>query len=170
MPLWAKIVAAVVAVPVVVIGGCTAMVAGSGLAQEAGDARPVISTDSPTYDPGINTPETKPTRAPKTTAPAPKVWKTIATLAGSQDKASDTIVTHGGRVRILYNVRGGDFVLVAAYLLEEGTDLEREGGIPDVTVQAAGRDSTIVRKDAGEYFLQVKAANARWSFTVQEES
>jgi hypothetical protein len=49
------------------------MVAGSGLAQEAGDARPMISTDSPTYDPGINTPETKPTRTPKVPKPVEEV-------------------------------------------------------------------------------------------------
>lgn len=63
MPLGVKILIGVLGVPAFVIGGCTAILGSSGLAQQAADKAPVGVTT--TYDPGINTPE--PTKAPRST-------------------------------------------------------------------------------------------------------
>jgi len=75
MPLWAKIVAGIIAVPIVIVGGCTALVAGSmGAETVAGqaDKQPVISTAAPSTH---GTP-----RAPKPVekAPTKKPGRTVA--------------------------------------------------------------------------------------------
>lgn len=87
MPRWVKALLIIVAVPVVAVGGCTAMVAGFGLANEAADKAPVASGTS-TYDPGINTPPTagKSTRKPVEEAP-PTVPSDGTLLVGKDVKA-----------------------------------------------------------------------------------
>lgn len=69
MPRWAKIVAVACTIPIVIVGGCTAVVIGSGVASTVAsqaDKTPVIS-DEPT----INEPTSAPTTDETTEAPAP---------------------------------------------------------------------------------------------------
>jgi hypothetical protein len=87
MPLWAKIVAGVVAVPVVLIGGATALLVAGGAAETTGRAI------SPTYDPGINTPETKPAKSPKPTKQAPSLLPQDGVLLVGKDVKPGTYQT-----------------------------------------------------------------------------
>lgn len=65
---------------------------------------------------------------------------------------------------------GGAYAMGAIYLLDEGTDLQTDGGIPVATVdETSTADSIVLRKAAGEYFVQVAAANAKYRVTVEEE-
>lgn len=67
-----------------------------------------------------------------------------------------------------YNFRGGDMMIGGIYLLDAGTDLHKDGGIPEVMVSEAGKDSTMLYRDAGRYFVKVTAANAKYTVTLQE--
>lgn len=99
-------------------------------------------------------------------------WATVATLTGSADQQSDTIVLSGGKVRITYDFvdnTGYDAIVGAVYLLTEGTDITTDGGIPDVMVSEAGAGETILRKSEGEYYLKVTSANADYTVTVEEQ-
>lgn len=107
--------------------------------------------------------------AVKTKAPAPKKWVTLTTLKGKSPKSSDTIKTTGGRVRLSYAFSGGEYMVGTIYLLKEGTDLNVDGGIPDVSVSQEMADSTILRKAAGSYFVHVTSANTTYTVTVAEE-
>lgn len=111
-------------------------------------------------------------KTPKVTVPpaAAKKWVPLATLTGGTEKTSDTIRTVGGKIRVSWNVTGGDFAVVAIYLLPEGTDLQRDGGIPvAMPDETSQKDSIVLRKGAGEYFVQVTAANAKYTVKVEEE-
>lgn len=111
-----------------------------------------------------------PTDVTTKAAPAKKVWVPLATLTGGTEKTSDTIRTTGGRVRVSWDVVGGDAAMVAIYLLNEGTDLQRDGGIPvAMPDEASTKDSIVLRKGAGEYFVQVTSANAKYTVKVEEE-
>lgn len=80
MPTWAKILVAILAVPAVLIGGCTAVVIGSGAAEtvaNSADPSPVISTQSPTV--ARETP-----RAPKPVEKAPPSKKAPAMSMGQE--------------------------------------------------------------------------------------
>lgn len=150
------------------IAGCTAIIL---LGANSIDTS-TLPTDKPTTsapaEPDSKTTAPAPT---KTAVPAVK-WVKLVTLSGSADKSSDTIKTTGGKIRITYSFKviddlGG--ILAAVYLLDEGTDLVKDGGVPDVTVRDAGKDFITLRKAAGEYYLRVMAANARYTVTVEEQ-
>lgn len=91
MPLWAKIVAGILAVPVLVVGGCTAVTVGSiGAETIAGqaDETPVVSADpTPTVAPTYDTPRPpKPVEeAPPTTKPKPT--QTVPAVSAGQEQA-----------------------------------------------------------------------------------
>lgn len=86
MPVWAKIVIGVLAVPVVFVGGCTAIMGGSLAAEVASqaDQAPVISTSTPTPTVARETP-----RAPKPVekAPTKKPTRTAPVRTASQEQA-----------------------------------------------------------------------------------
>lgn len=100
---------------------------------------------------------------------APKQWVTVTELNGTANKSSDTFALTGGKVRLTYDFQGKTAVVGGVYLLKEGVDLQTDGGIPEVMISKVGSDSTILRKAAGNYYLQVNAANSTWSVKVEEE-
>lgn len=97
-------------------------------------------------------------------------WVSVMTLSGNADKSSDTIDLPGGKVRVTYeftDTAGLDMIVAGIYLLEEGTDLHKDGGIPVVMVTDEGSDETLLRKSAGSYYLHVTAANAEYTINVE---
>jgi hypothetical protein len=118
-----------------------------------------------TEDPGAEAAE-ETTQPPA--KPIPKKWVKLVTLNGSADKSSKVITTKGGDLRLTYNFRGGDMIIGGVYLLDKGTDLMKDGGIPEVMVTERGKDSTLLYRDAGQYYVKVTAANSRYTVTVEE--
>ena len=114
---------------------------------------------------------TQPSQKPAAQAPAKK-WVKLITLSGSADKSSDTIKTTGGKLRVSYNFTDPTktgMIVVAVYVLDEGVDPQKDGAIPDVMISEPGKDATTIRKDAGEYYVRVSAANTKYTVTVEEE-
>jgi hypothetical protein len=158
----------------IVISAVIGVIVVIGIASAGGGTPDAATTQAPNTVATTKPAATKTTQpvAPKITAPAAKKWVKMVTLSGSADKTSDTIKTTGGKVRITYDFRdpsGSGMIVAAVYLLDEGTDLAKDGGIPEVMITEAGKDSTTVRKDAGEYYLNVSAANTKYTITVEEE-
>lgn len=94
----------------------------------------------------------------------------LATLTGDANKQSDTFVLPGGKARLTYEFQdnsGQGMIMAAVYVLPEGTDLQVDGGFPEVTITEPGKGETILRKDAGEYFLSVMSANANYTVTIE---
>jgi hypothetical protein len=116
-------------------------------------------------------PVAKETTKPAETKPAAKKWVKLLTLTGSADKQSDTIKTTGGKIRITHTFKDTTSVggIGAIYFLKEGTDLQTDGGIPEIMVSEAGKDVTTLRKGAGEYFVKISAANFKYTVIVEEE-
>ena len=96
----------------------------------------------------------------------PKQKVVVTELSGSANKSSDTFRLSGGKVTLTYDFKGTGTIVGAIYILEEGTDLNTDGGIPEVMVTEPGSDTTIVRKGEGDYYLQV---NSTTDFTVKIE-
>ena len=99
----------------------------------------------------------------------PKQWVTAIEASGNANKNTDTFELKGGKTKIIYTFSGGDVIVGSIYVLKEGTDLMKQGGIPEVTVTNAGSDSTFITKSAGSYYLSVKSANTSWTVKVEEE-
>lgn len=101
--------------------------------------------------------------------PPPKQWTEVITISGSTDKRSQLFELTGAEARLNWTVEGEDpFVFVAIYVLEEGTSLEREGGFSEVIVGESGSDTTFLVKEPGRYYIEVLAANADWTVTIEE--
>jgi hypothetical protein len=152
------VLAAVVVVIIVV-----AVIASSG--SKTTTATPNASESEPV----ATTPATE---APQTTAtPKPKRWAKVISVSGSSDKRTDVFTLHGGKTKLTYkftDTSGLGTIVGAIYVLDEGDSLAKSGGIPEVTVSQPGSDSTFLAKDAGRYYLDISAANARWTVTIQE--
>lgn len=116
-------------------------------------------------------PADKPTKK-ATPKPAAKKWVKLVTLSGKADKSSDTIKTTGGKLRITYSFTdptNSGIIVAAVYVLKEGVDPMKDGAIPDVMVSEPGKDVTTIRRDSGEYYVRITAANTKYTVTVEEE-
>jgi hypothetical protein len=157
-----------VAYPVVFIVGVAIGAADGGTATTSASAPGPTVTVTQEPAPAETTQPPATTAPPKpaaTKAPAPK-WVHLATVRGAADKNSGTITTTGGNVRIRYTFRGDG--VGAIYFLDEGTDLQEDGGFP-VTgmVMEATSDSIELRKAAGKYYVHV-TSTMRFSVIVEE--
>lgn len=106
---------------------------------------------------------------PQTKGTTQKQWVTVVEVNGNANKNTDTFELKGGKTKITYTFSGGDVIVGSIYVLKEGTDLMKQGGIPEVTVTNTGTDSTFITKSAGNYYLSIKAANTSWTVKVEEE-
>ncbi|MBA4606962.1 hypothetical protein H1W00_00545 [Aeromicrobium sp. Marseille-Q0843] len=152
-------------IPIAFVALAIAGSALSGGETEPTDEKPVAAAAETT-----TAAKTEKKPAAKKPAAKPK-WRKVAELSGSADKQSDTIKLTGEKVRLSYEFKdtsGMDMVVGGIYLLDEGTDLMSDGGIPEVMISEAGKDSTILRKDKGEYFLKVTAANVEYKVVLEE--
>lgn len=105
----------------------------------------------------------------KKAKPKPKsTWKTVAKLSGSSDKASPDFHLNGCETRMDYAVGGGDMAVVNIYVLDSGVNLMEDGGFPEVAM-ADKSDTTQIRRDEGDYYLDVTAANTDWSVKIEEK-
>lgn len=168
------VVAVVVAclVGIIGVGSCTALMFDGAVTAGTNDTRPQVQPTRSEPGPSVPTPTpetTKPTPTPTPTPkPAVKRWVTLAKITGSSNKATEEFTTTGGRLKLVYTFAGSSYVVGAVYFLEQGQDLTVDGGIPEVMVTEATRDATELHKAAGTYYVSVKAANARYTVSVQE--
>lgn len=98
----------------------------------------------------------------------PKEWVKVFSLSSSANKQSEGFNLEGGQQKIIYKVSGGQTVFCAVYVIKEGATLEKDGGIPDVMISNPKSDETMMRKDAGAYYLDVKNANSQCDVEIQE--
>jgi len=96
-------------------------------------------------------------------------WVKVASLKGSTSKTSAPFKLEGGEQKLEYKLTGDEMMVVAIYVEKAGTDLMEEGGFPVVTPDKAGKDSTRLSKDEGEYQIMVESANCDWTVTLFEK-
>lgn len=134
MPLWAKIILGVLAVPVFLVGGCMAIVGGS-LASETvkgaqADKTPVISTAAPRETPRAPKPvEVAPTKAkPTKTAPVLTMGQEQA-IGAAEDYLNVSAFSRKGLIKQLSSAYGEGFSLAdstyaADHVTEEKVDAD----------------------------------------------
>lgn len=115
--------------------------------------------------------------APEPAAPAAEAtWTKVAELTGSSDMASQAFALSGKSTRLVYSftgaqqMNGQSMAVGAVYLEKEGVDITKDGGIPIKMLQKDEAGETAIHKGAGNYYLDVKAANFdSWTITVEEK-
>lgn len=98
-------------------------------------------------------------------------WQEVVTLDGKSDKSRGVFELTGAETRMTYDFHGsGEIGIAAVYLLTEGTDIQVDGGIPELMLTEDDSDETFLHRTAGNYYLDVSAAGfAGWSVTIEEK-
>lgn len=169
-----KMLAWIVSIALIVIGAI-------GGANSASNATPSTAPTTPVVEQSVRqpiAPEAEPEEAlaeeesvvEDKPAEAEATWQEVVSLKGKADKSSAVFELTGGEVRMSYSFKGSEtMALGSIYVLTEGTDLMKDGGIPELIVDAPGSDETALHKSAGKYFLDVNAANFDgWTVTIEE--
>jgi hypothetical protein len=105
------------------------------------------------------------TEPPTTVTTAAPQWVEVATLSGKTNKTGDVFELTGAPARMSYDITEG---FTAVYIMQEGQDLETDGGFPTVDSMDAIKDSTRLTKDPGSYYLVVKG-NSPYTITIEEQ-
>ena len=86
-------------------------------------------------------------------------------------KKSPTFELTGGEARLRYNYssdNGMGMGMFSAYVVDEGKDIMKQGGIPEVMTTAENEESeSSIQKSSGRYYLNINAAG-NWTVTVEE--
>ncbi|WP_237759965.1 TM2 domain-containing protein [Arthrobacter alpinus] len=166
-----KIVAIVVTAVLLLVGGI-----GGASAASSGTKAVVESGIEAPAAPVAEAPAEKPAVAPAVEKPAEKpaeaTWVEVAALNGTADQASQVFALSGKETRLVYEFIGSDpeMAIAAIYLEKEGTDIMVDGGIPVVMASKPESNTTAIHKKAGNYFLDVKAANLdSWTVRIEEK-
>ncbi|MDZ4169065.1 MAG: DUF2510 domain-containing protein [Coriobacteriia bacterium] len=126
---------------------------------------PAASTPA---EPSVEPAAEEPAAAEPEPEPEPK-WVKVTSLSGKGNKRSKTFEIGSGEVELKYSVKGGESLICGIYVVPEGQNLQKEGGFPEVMVSEAGKDSTMLVKDPGTYYLDVTSANCDWTLTILEK-
>ncbi|AIY01957.1 hypothetical protein ART_2358 [Arthrobacter sp. PAMC 25486] len=162
-----KVVAIVVTVALMLVGGISGGAAGT-------------SGTNPVVESGVEAPAAPEAKAPVPEVPAEKpvekpveaTWVEVVSLSGAADQASQVFALSGKETRMVYEFVGSeeDFAIGSIYLEKEGTDIMVDGGIPVVMITKPESNTTALHKKAGNYFLDVKAANLdSWTVKIEEK-
>jgi len=97
-----------------------------------------------------------------------KVWTSVFKTSITADKQTEAFKLEGGQQKLIYKSTGGDYSMCMVYVMDEGSTLEQNGGLPTVSITGSKQDETMMRKSAGEYYLDVKTANGNCNIEIQE--
>lgn len=100
--------------------------------------------------------------------PAEKKWTEVLAFKGSGMKKSASFHLSGGKAKVKYTYKA-DVGLFSFYIVPEGEDVMKDGGIPEVMTQQSESSETYITKDEGNYYLYVNSANGNWNVSVEEE-
>ncbi len=97
-----------------------------------------------------------------------KVWTPVFKTSASSDKQTEGFYLQGGQQKILYKNSGGEASLCIVYVMKEGSTIETDGGIPTVMIDGDQEDETMMRKNKGQYYVDLKTVNGTCEIEIQE--
>lgn len=163
-----KIVAIIVTLVLMLVGGIGGAAASSGTKAvvDAGIEAPAVP-----QVPAEKLVE-KPAEPAAKEPVAEAAWVEVVALNGTADQASQVFALSGKETRLVYDFVGSEdnFAIASIYLEKEGTDIMVDGGIPVVLASKPESNTTAIHKKAGNYFLDVKAANLdSWTVKIEQK-
>jgi hypothetical protein len=96
-----------------------------------------------------------------------KEYQKVIDLKTTSTKNSDTFKLEGGKQKLIYRLKKKQFSSCSVYLLDEDTDLQKDGGLPIVTM-ATESGETILRKSSGNYYISIHPANTNCEIELLE--
>lgn len=100
-----------------------------------------------------------------------KKWTTVYSFSGNGLKKSPTFELTGNEARIKYSYKADGNVgigMFAVYVVDEGEDIMKTGGFPEVMTQAENEESeSTIQKSEGKYYLNINASGS-WTVSIEE--
>lgn len=100
-----------------------------------------------------------------------KKWTKVYAFSGNGMKKSPSFELTGNEARIKYSYKadgGMGMGMFAVYVVDDGDDIMKTGGVPEVMSQAENEESeSTIQKSKGRYYLNVNASGS-WTVTVEE--
>lgn len=110
--------------------------------------------------------------SPPTETTKAKQWTVVYEFKGNGMKKSPVFELTGNNARLKYKYQGEGGIgmgAFAVYVVDEGKDIMKEGGVPEVMTQAESEESeSSIQKGSGRYYLNVNASGS-WTVIVEEE-
>jgi len=106
------------------------------------------------------------------TSAVSKQWTEVYRFKGNGMKKSPVFELSGGEAKLVYDYKtdspGLGMGMFAVYLVDEGDDIMKTGGFPEVMTQAENEASeSSLQKSEGRYYLNVNASG-NWTVIVSE--
>lgn len=99
-------------------------------------------------------------------------WTEVYTFKGNGMKKSPVFELTGGVARLKYKYKGQGGIgmgMLAVYVVDEGQDIMKVGGFPEIMTQAESEESeSTIQKGSGRYYLNVNAVGS-WTVIVEEK-
>ena len=100
-----------------------------------------------------------------------KHWTEVYKFKGNGMKKSPVFELTGGDARLKYKYQsqtGVGLGLFAVYVVDEGKDVVKTGGFPEVVTQMESEESeSTIQNGSGRFYLYVNAVGS-WTITVEE--
>lgn len=97
----------------------------------------------------------------------PKAWTSVFKVTANSDKQTESFSLEGGQQKIVYKTTGSSS-LCYVYVLKDRTTLDKNGGLPIVSIDGEQADETMMRKPSGNYYLDIKTVNGSCQVEIQE--
>ena len=97
-------------------------------------------------------------------------WTEVYTFKGSGMKKSPTFELTGSEARLKYKYESqhSGMGMFAVYIVDEGKDIMKQGGIPEVmSTEEKEESESSIQKRAGRYYINVNCIG-KWKVTVEE--
>jgi hypothetical protein len=102
---------------------------------------------------------------------AEQKWTEVYTFKGNGMKKSPAFKLTGNEARLKYSYKSKSGIgmgMFSVYVVDEGQDIMKQGGIPEVMTQAENEESeSALQKSEGRYYLHVNATGD-WVVVVEE--
>lgn len=98
-----------------------------------------------------------------------KQWTAVFKVKGSGLKKTASFTLSGAKARVKYKYSTGIMGIFSFYVVPEGEDIMKTGGIPDVIIQQSEASETYITKEAGTYYLNINSSGGSWTITVEEQ-
>ena len=99
----------------------------------------------------------------------PKQWVEVFKIKGGDSKITASFVLTGGKTKIKYKYSVKGSGLFALYVVPDGQNIIKTGGIPDVMIQQSEDSETYIIKEAGSYYFNISSSGGKWVVSIEEE-
>lgn len=97
-----------------------------------------------------------------------KQWVSVVKLSATENKQSEAFSLNGGKQKLVYATIGAN-VNCYVYMLKDNETLDEDGGFPEVMIDKATSDETLIRKSKGSYYLDIKPVLGDCLVEIMEE-